>query len=70
MLMCVINGLLNKYDGKMLFLKYWEEIIRILLLQGPFSSEQIGLPRRAIILSHHQTTTIIIIIRGVTAAAI
>lgn len=36
MLMWVINGLLNRYDGKMLFLKHWEEVIRILLLHGPF----------------------------------
>lgn len=34
--MWVINRLLNRYDGKMLFLKNWEETVRILLLLGPF----------------------------------
>lgn len=36
MVIWVINGLLNRYDGKMLFLKHREEIIIILLLLGPF----------------------------------
>ena len=36
MLIWVINGLLIKYDGKMLFLKHREEIIRFLLWLGPF----------------------------------